>query len=381
MHAPLERRVDRPAGVPGGVAPVAVGDEHAAVRDPATLRECARDEVVERVRLDLRLAAVRRVEHDATDGVVAERESRRVPAHRGPVAGFGEPRDASVRAAVGVVVGSVEERGEVLARPPRHLRLRVDAEDVRADESRLDEDAAGPAHRVEDGRAGACAGEVRDCARQQRVHAPRLEERAVGRPPVAEVPDRRRGLPADRADARVPAGRASGHVAFLVDGLALGRERDAQHVVGVVEVDVEPAVDEHATEFPFGVARRHARGAPDVPRANRDRAFPSQGCGVEERARRRYRGVAGPDELARTPSVRQPADAPGDDCVSGRETDAEPRDARRRRRCLATRERVVLAAEFQQIHARPYLAAVQKPFDPRPRPRPRPPTGPLSSTP
>jgi len=73
---------------------------------------------------------------------------------------------------------------------------------VRAEQARFDEHATRAAHRVEDAVARVDAREVADGAGEQRVHAPRLEERAVRRFAVAVVADRLGGEPGEVS--RVP---------------------------------------------------------------------------------------------------------------------------------------------------------------------------------
>lgn len=85
MNSTLEGGVDRPAGRARLAAPVAIGDHDGSGRDPGGLRERAPHEVREFVARDLRLTAVRGVERDPVDRVVAQGEGRGVAASDVPV--------------------------------------------------------------------------------------------------------------------------------------------------------------------------------------------------------------------------------------------------------------------------------------------------------
>jgi len=176
---------------------------------------------------------------------------------------------------------------------------------------------------------------------------PGLEERAVGRL-RGEVAGGLGGDPAERAGVRVAAVGAGHRV--VVDART-GREQRAQDVVGVVEVDVEAAVDEDAPEGALGVGRRDARGVPDVAGPHRD------GPRVVER-RRVQRGdggvevrVGAGDRLVGAAGVGERADAVRVDTPGGRDPGREQLHAGRGGRGLAGGERVRLPGKLQPVHA------------------------------
>jgi len=122
-------------------------------------------------------------------------------------------------------------------------------------------------------------------------------------------------------------------------------------VVGVLEVDGEPAVDEHAAEFAFGALGVDARGAADVPGADGDRALAvevgvAEGVsrGVDARCRRGdlLAGAVGVREAAEPLAVHVAGDGDG-----GRD-DA---DVGGGSRGFGGGERVVVTAEFEDVHA------------------------------
>jgi len=137
VDAALEPRVDAPAGGLGGLVVGPISDDHCPWCQAAGLGEGVLDERHQRVVFDLRLPAVRRVEHHAVERGVGERQPRRVtPEHLEPV---------------------VQVVGEVLAGARGHLRLGVEADHLAPDQPGLDEDAARTAHRIQDVGLGAGA--------------------------------------------------------------------------------------------------------------------------------------------------------------------------------------------------------------------------------
>src|SRR6056297_1830165 len=137
MHAALEDRLDLPAGRSRLTCPRPIRDDDRPRGHPACFGEGTRNEVLESVGIDLRLAAVGRIEDDAVDRVVDKRES-------GRIATADVPGSAVTAGRRGLV--ACEEVSEVRSRAVGHLRLRVGSDRVCTDEAGLDEYAAGATH-------------------------------------------------------------------------------------------------------------------------------------------------------------------------------------------------------------------------------------------
>jgi hypothetical protein len=284
---------------------------------------------------------------------------------------------------------------EVPPGPSDHLPLGVDADDVGPDKSGLGEQAAGAAHRVQQRPARAGAGDIGERPRQQRVHAPGLEERLVRRLALAEVPDALGGQPAQRADARLvraepaevgrlaarePAGvrlvLGQSYLALVRDAdrggavvVVVARrygEQGSQLVVRVLQVDAEAPVDQYRAEFPLGPGRVDAGQAPHVAGPDPDGALgalryrPSPRRGAARALQRG--GVQQCDGVLDT--GRRPAEERGDALGVGQPTnpvgDAAGRREPRAQRVdggagalgLPAREPVVLATQFEDVHGR-----------------------------
>jgi len=240
----------------------------------------------------------------------------------------------------------------------------VDAENARADQSRLDEDAAGPTHRVQDRRARTRAGGVGQRSREQGVHAPGLEERAVRGFARAVVPVALGDQPPERTR-------------------TLGEQRP-EFLVRVLKVDREPAVDEDRPEFAFRPLCLDTGPSPDVDGAYRDRPRPVEG-GVRERRPGAVDVRVGPgEEFAGPAGVREVADAVGDRPRS-RKTGRQECDVRGGTSGLEDRKVIVLPAQFEDVHGRtrgrtthqgvgrrpPTIAAAPSSHVPPPRNTPR----------
>ena len=312
MNRSLERIDGRPPGGLGGPSPVAVAHDYRTASNPPNLRERALDEVVETPTRDLRLAAVRCVEDGRVHRVVAEGQSGGVAANR--------LEQRTLR----------QEVSQVLAGTPGHLPLGVHANDGGAQQSRLQEDASSPTHRVKDGRCWARSREVRQRPGVEGVHAPRLEERLLGGLALAVLPAALDGEPPEHAPVVC--------------------EDRPEFVVGVVEVHGVAAIDQDAPERPFDGLGVDARRPSDVAGADRDGSLPGQGSRVEEGTRALDAGVRPADEFARSVGVGQSPDAVENDCTRGGEARRDHVHVHRGVSGLRRGEAVVLAREFQDVH-------------------------------
>ena len=216
---------------------------------------------------------------------------------------------------------------------------------VCADEAGFDREAAGSTHRVEYRPSGGGSGEVHVrpgiCGR----HAPRLKERTIRRV-RCERARRLVGDPAERTQRRPPPVCPVDRVVF---GPRTGGEQRPQHVVRRLEVDVEPAADEHTPQGPLCGRRRNRRRVADVSRPHGDGTGPRQ----RSRLKGSDRGVDGrvgsPDRRTDSTGVRQRVcgrtDAPGARYPGG--YNADSRGGRRR---FGGRERVRLAGQLEPVH-------------------------------
>jgi len=229
-------------------------------------------------------------------------------------------------------VGVVEIRPAVLPGASDHLPLGVDADGAGADQSRFDQRAARPAHRVEDRRARFGAGEVDERAGVEGGHTAGLEERAVGRRAVAVVAGALGSQPADET--------------------GVVGETGSEFVVGVVEVDGEAAVDERRSEFAFGASGVDFGRSPHVAGADGHGSRAVHRGRLDERSGVVDSGLTAPEQPAGPMGVGERPEAIGIDAAGRREAGRDHLDRRRCTRRLPGGEGVVLACEFETVHAR-----------------------------
>jgi hypothetical protein len=348
---------DGPAGRFRGVDPRTIGDDERPRSDVTGSRQRTFNQIVEIVSRDRRLALVRNVDHEPVGSITCERKPPRVT-----------PKHVPVRI-------RRRQRSKILPRPADHLPLRVDADRPRTEQRRLEHDPARATHRVDDRRAGPSAREIHERPRQRRVHAPGLEEGSIRR---RTAPERRVALdvdPAEQADVGVvgPVFDVVGPIVDLVDDVdqptrldperVLGRrsgiagqraagEQRPEGVVGIVEVDREPAIREHGTEFALGALCVDPGGPADVPRANRDGPIPIDlGC-VEQRPRAPDARVGVADDFAGGARERESGRPLGDEGRSRADPGRQDRDVAGGGGGLQRGEGVVLARELQPVHGR-----------------------------
>jgi hypothetical protein len=125
-------------------------------------------------------------------------------------------------------------------------------------------------------------------------------------------------------------------------------ERRQQDVVGVLQVDFEPAVDQFLAENSFGALGVDPGTRPHVPRADGNGPLAVDACGRQQGPR----GVDGrrrrPDEAGDPPGVGQAVDPLGP--AGSRQSGRQRTHRTRRRRGLASGKSVVVAGELQEIH-------------------------------
>ncbi|KPN29917.1 hypothetical protein SY89_00637 [Halolamina pelagica] len=139
-------------------------------------------------------------------------------------------------------------------------------------------------------------------------------------------------------------------------------------MVRIVEVDLEPAIDQHAAESALGVARAHARQPAHVASPDGDGPLAVDGGrlegdrgGVDACRRRREQLVGGV-------GVGEPAEPIPVDVARAGQPGREPFDAGGRGVGLPGREGVVLAGEFEAVHARVWVRGRKEATAPLPSP-------------
>jgi len=128
-------------------------------------------------------------------------------------------------------------------------------------------------------------------------------------------------------------------------------------VVGIVEVDVEAALDEHASQPAFGRLGVDAGRPPDVAGSDGDRSRPvDAGRGRHRDGRLEFR-IAGPDQP--TDPARVGERLGRVDAARGRDSGGDALDGRTPALGLPDRELVVVARQFP-ADTRPEVAARER---------------------
>jgi len=133
--------------------------------------------------------------------------------------------------------------------------------------------------------------------------------------------------------------------------IVIARKQHPQFVVWIVEIDFEAAIDEDTPESSFGRLRAHTRLTPHVAGSNRDRSFAVDFRCSERGCRGLDIGVGLCNQFAGGMCIGKPPDAVGIDPAGGRHPTGNDIDSVRGRPRFAGRKRVLVAGEFQTVHA------------------------------